>query len=803
MDFCHSNFAVAATDLEGKERNMEKNTGTPNLMLRIARMIVDKRKAVVVLFAIACIYCVASISKVNVENDLAEYLSETTETRRGLDVMEEQFTTFGTAKVLVTSITYERALELSKELEDIRGISTVSFYDADDDTYDIKDREKDYKDAAALFELSFQEDEDTALSQTAIKNVRGALEGYEAYVYTTVDKDDAAALQEDMKLISVIVVSVIVVILLFTSGTYAEIPVYLIVFGVAAVLNMGTNYWFGTISFITNAVGTILQLALAIDYAIIFQHRFMEERETLDTKEAVTVALSKAIPEISSSSLTTISGMVALMFMQFGIGRDMGQVLIKAILSSLITVFLLMPALIMMFAKAIDQTAHRNFVPSIKWWGRLIVKVRYVSIPLFLALVALAAVWSSKCGYIYDVNSIESNKKNEYIASRDRIGETFENTNVLAVIVPRESYEKEAELIDALESLEAVDTIMGLSNIEVGDNGEYILVDELNPREFSDIADVDVDLTTALYQIYAVDKEQYRAFTKSINDYRVPVIDMVDFIYEQKEKKAIDFDDEDIEDIDKLYDALCDAREQLEGTDYSRIVIGLRGAVEGEETFRTLDTIREITRNFYKESYVVGDITSNYDMSASFQSDNTMISILTALFVGIILLFTFQSASLPFILVLTIQGSIWINFSFPYLTDSTMYFLSYLIVSSIQMGATIDYAIVITSRYMVLRNELPDRKMAVAQSIDEAFPTIITSGTIMSCAGFTIGCITSNATIASLGIVLGRGTLISIILVMAVLPQLLVVFDRLIDITAFSKGSDKRERGKKSEKHEA
>lgn len=759
--------------------------------MRLASFIVQKRKAVLVLFAVACVYCLASMSKVAVENDLTAYLPDDTETRQGLDLMESEFTTFGSGKILVANITYENALLLAGELAEIRGVSSVSFYDPADDAYTEDDKPDYYRDAAALFTIMFEDVEDSELVQGAIALVRQHLQDYNVYVYTTVDKDDAADLRADMRVIAVIVVTIILLVLLFTSQTYMEILIFLIVFGAAAILNAGTNYWFGTISFITNAVGTILQLALAIDYAIILFHRFMEEREKLDTISAVTVALSKAIPEISSSSLTTISGMVAMMFMQFGIGLDMGRVLMKAIIFSMISVFLLMPALIVMCSRAIEKTAHRNFVPSIRGFARLVIKVRYLVLPVFLVVTVIAFGWSLKCAYIYDSNSIESQKKNEFLTAKARIEETFEVTNTMAVIVPKEDYQREAKLIADLESLPAVDTAMGLASIEVDDDGEYILVDECNPREFADVADVDLDLVRMLYYIYAVDNRQYGAFTKNIDDYQVAIIDMVDFIYAQKESGALDFDEEKSSDIDDLYDAMCKAREQLEGTDYSRIIFTLRGAVEGEETFAVIDQIREISHRYYDETYVVGDATSNYDLSTSFQNDNTMISILTALFVGIILLFTFQSASLPFLLVLVIQSSIFINFSFPYLTKTTMFFLCYLIVSAIQMGATIDYAIVMTSRYMVLRKELPDKKTAIVEAVNQAFPTIVTSGTILTCAAFAIGKITANATIASLGMALGRGTLISIVLVMTVLPQILLVFDPLIDKTGFAKEATK------------
>lgn len=635
--------------------------------------------------------------------------------------------------------------------------------------------------------------------------MRKQLSDYQVYFYTTVDKDDAADLQEDMKVIMVLMVIIILGVLLFTSGTYMEILIFAVTFLVAILLNMGTNYWFGSISFISNAVAAVLQLALSLDYAIIFFHRFMEEHEKYDVMEAVIVALSKAIPEISSSSLTTVSGMVALMLMQFGIGPDLGLVLTKAILFSLLTVFLLMPALIIMSAKAITRTAHRNFVPSIRGWGRLVVRTRFLVLPVFFAVMAAAIILSSRCEYIYDTNSIISARMNEYMTSKLRIQSSFELPNPMAIIIPEGSYQNEAKIMSELEQIEELDDITGLANIEVGDDKNYILIDELTPREFAEVADVDLDLVRMLYRYYALDQEKYSAFMMNLDEFRIPIIDMVDFMYDQKESGGLDLDDDISDDIDDMHEELVKAREQLSGDNYTRIVFTMNGPVEGKETFDLIDRIRNIVLKYYEEAYVIGDSTGDYDMAKSFTTDNVKISVLTALFVGIILLFTFQSAGLPILLVATIQSSIWINFSIPALQHTTMYFLSYLIVSAIQMGATIDYAIVITSRYMALRAAMPDRKQAVIQALDEAFPTIVTSGSILTLAGFTVGNQTSNAVIASLGKTLGTGTLISIILVMTVLPQILVAFDKIIEKTAFSKiqrkdlGTHDRENERKEE----
>ncbi|MBO5281781.1 MAG: MMPL family transporter, partial [Lachnospiraceae bacterium] len=232
---------------------------------------------------------------------------------------------------------------------------------------------------------------------------------------------------------------------------------------------------------------------------------------------------------------------------------------------------------------------------------------------------------------------------------------------------------------------------------------------------------------------------------------------------------------------------ICIARDQLQGEDYSRFVLELNVPSEGEETYEALEEIRQTVARYYdiEDIYLVGTSTSNKDLSDSFSTDNVIITILTAVFVMIILLFTFQSAGLPVLLVLTIQGSIWINFSLPYLQNEPIYFLGYLVVSAIQMGATIDYAIVITSRYMELKTYMPIKE-AIVETLNQAFPTIVTSGSMLVAAGFIINNISSNAVVAAIGLALGRGTLTSIAMVLLVLPQTLLLGDIIIEKTAFT-----------------
>ena len=762
-------------------------------MRKLAEFIVDKRKFLLIIFIAAAIGSVIMSSHINVIQELTDYLPDDTETSIGLDVMDEQFTTFGTAKVMVQNVTYDQARVLADQLKDIKGVSAVDFYEEDEDDENNDTEEKEftnsedmrdsYKDLAALYSISFETPEDDGLAQAAIADVRTALKDYDAWFYTTVDKDDAADLQDDMKVILVIAVIIIVGVLLFTSGTYMEIAIFMLVFGMAALLNMGTNFIFYNISFVTNAVATVLQLAMAIDYAIILFHRFMEEKGKVDTREALVRALEKGIPEISSSSLTTMAGMVALMFMQFGIGLDLGRVMIKAILLSMLSVFGFMPGLIMLWENQIDRTLHKSFVPNIEFWGKIVLAIRHVTLPVFAIVMVVACFLSVNCNYVYDNSSVESAKMNEYMTAKREISKVFDLDNTLAVVVPKGDYDSEARIMEEIEDLPMVDSTLGLANVTVDDDEQYVLTDSLTPQELADITDMDIDTIRLLYRFYAWKEEKYGAFLNSIDDFEIPLLSMIDFIYGEEENETFDFSADFSQDIQDMHKTVSDAREQLEGDEYSRMLVMTTGPIEGDEIFHTIDQIRDIAYQYYHEVYVVGDSTSDYDLSKSFTQDNLMVSIMTAVFVAIILLFTFTNYSIPLILVATIQTSIWINFSIPAVTGTGMFFLSYLIVSSIQMGATIDYAIVITSRYTAYRKENVDKRTAIIKTLNESFPTIITSGTIMTSAGFVIGQITSNPVIASLGTTLGTGTLTSIILVMLILPQLLYAFDGVINKT--------------------
>ncbi|MBM6679336.1 MMPL family transporter [Pseudoflavonifractor capillosus] len=772
---------------------MSKNTGTTSFFEKLATFIVDKRNLIFFLYVCALIFCLFSRSWVRVCNDITEYLPDTTETRQGLTLMEEEFTTFATARVMVSHVTYEMAEDLAEQMGQIEGVSSAAFGSGDAGADAEEDSEPEtpediaeyFKGADALISVTFEGEEEDEVSLAALSSIRDLLEPYDYYIDSTVGNSQAASLANEMGIILAVAAVIIVLVLLLTSRSYAEIPVLLLTFVAAAVLNLGTNFIFGEISFVSNSVTVVLQLALAIDYAIIMLHRFLEEREYAGDREACIAAVSASIPSISASSLTTISGLAAMMFMQFQIGFDMGIVLIKAILFSMLSVFTLMPGLLMLFSKAMEKTRHRSFIPKIDRWGKLTLKLRYVGAPLFVVAVVAGFLLSNQCPYVYGYSQIETARQNETQIAERRVNETFGTQNIMALLVPKGDYASEKALLDRLESYDQVDYAMGLSNVEVTDG--YTLTDSLTPRQFSEMTDLDYDLVCLLYTAYAAEGEEYGRIVGGLNDYAVPLMDMFFFAYDKAEEGYVNLDEEQQADLDDLYQQLSDARKQLLGDTYTRMLISLDLPEEGEETFAFLQTIHREAERYYDADhvYLVGDSTSDYDLSVSFARDNVMISVLSVVFVIIVLLFTFQSVGLPLLLILVIQGSIWINFSFPGITRQPIFFMSYLVVTSIQMGANIDYAIVISSWYNELKGNM-SRREAIIQALDLSFPTVLTSGSILSAAGFLIGRITTEPAIVGIGVCLCRGTLISMFLVMFILPQILFLGDQVVERTRFN-----------------
>ncbi len=754
-------------------KNSKRHSGS--FMHKLSEIIVDKRNFIFIAVIIAIVFSVFSMGWVEVQNDLTSFLPDKSDSKAGVDVMMEEFTLFGSAQVMVANVSLDKAWEIKEEIEEIEGIQMVEF--GEDAAH--------YNNVSACYSLTFSYPQSDERCTVALDEIKLALEGYDTYISSDIGNPMGAILDNEIVLIMAVAGVLIIAMLLLTSKSVVELPVILLTFLVAMILNMGTNFIYGEISFVSNSVTSLLQLALSLDYAVILLNRFRDEYKRLPLRDAVVEALTKAVPEVFGSSLTTVGGLAAMMCMQFKLGPDMAMCLIKAVLLAMLSVFIVMPGLLMIFGKALKKTEHKSLIPDVSFIGKFAYKTRKVIVPLFVVVIIAGMFISHACPFSYGYTSQEAVKMNEQTLAKKMISESFGSTNMVALIVPAGDYEKEAELLAELEARDEVESTMGLANIEAMDG--YTLATGLNPRQFSELAGLDYELASIIYAAYAADKADYGSIINDLGSYEVPLINMFLFLTEQIDSGLVSLEGEQADMLASAKEQMKSAKDMLIGENYDRMVVYLNLPDDGEETFQFLDEMKAIAKSYYEdgEVYLVGNATTAKDFKESFQIDNIVVAAVSIITVLIVLLLSFKSVVMPVILILIIQGAIWINFSIPTLLNTPLFFLGYIIISAIQMGANIDYAIVIATRYNELKGEMPKRE-AIIETMNFAFPTVITSGTIMSVAGLLIGYMSSEATISSLGLNLGRGTIISIILVLFVLPQFLLVSDKLVDKTSFT-----------------
>lgn len=740
----------------------------PSSLHRASEWIVDHYRLFFIVFAVLLVFSAVASGWVKVENDVAAYLPADSETRQGLDIMEQEFQTYGSAKILLRGTDADTAAATAEQIRAVDGVDSC--------TYTMNDA------GSALLSVSLADLEGSDTCAQTVQALRDLLDGSGAYIYSAEGYSVSDQINGEVRGLLVIVAIILVTVLTFTSSTYAEVPILLITFLAAALINKGTNFVFGTISFVSNAVAILLQLAMSVDYAIIFCNRYKQAHETLPVREAVIESLAKSITVISSSSLTTIAGLVAMTFMKFGLGRDLGIVLIKAIFISLLTAFLLMPGLLLKLGPAMDKTKHRNFVPKISGIGRLAWRTRRVVPLVFAAVLVVACVGVNRVSYVYSEAPLKTHNADANRTASQAITADFGDETVLAVVVPAGDYDQEAALLDALSAVPEVKSAVGIAGTEAA--GGYRLADAVDYRTFAQLSGVDSTSAQALFALYAAENGAAQTAAQDLRGYQVPLLKLFAFLNDKIADGTVTLSDAQAAQVTALSDQLARASAQLEGASYHRLVLTLAAASDGDETFALLDRIHAVVHQYYPtDSYLVGDAMSAYGSEQTFTQDNVMVSAMSILMVMLVLLFTFRSLGMPILLTLVIQGSIWINFGITVLTGEYVLFMVYLVASAIQMGCNVDYAIVVASHYTEARADQGPRE-AMITALNLAFPTIITSGTMLISAGLLVGARVSSGAVAGMGRFVGVGSLITVFLVLFVLPQLLLLGDTFVRRTA-------------------
>lgn len=668
------------------------------------RGVVKHKRLVLIVFFIVAIFSVLCKQFVSVNYDINDYLPDDTASTVSINVMESEFKGgIPNGRIMVSNVTIPEAIDIKEKLESIDGVDEVTWLD---DAANIKepletidnDIIRDYYiDGNALFTVTIDESKRIE----AVNEIRDLIGDDNAFSGTVVDTVVATeSTTKEIARIVMIAVPFTLLVLLVTTTSWFEPIILLLSIGVAIMINSGTNLIFGEISFVTNAAGNILQLAVSLDYSVFLLHRYKEVRnEGVDNKEAMVQALCKSTGSILSSGLTTVIGFLALTVMQFKLGPDIGLALAKGIALSLITVFIFTPGLILYCSKIIDKGEHRSFMPSFDGFSKVMRKIMIPFTILFAVIIIPSYLASINNDYYYGASKIfgEDTK-----LGRDTklIEDTFGKSNNFVLMVPRGDFDTEEKLSERLKEVEEVSSIISY-----------------------------VDKAGAEVPMEYLDED---TLSKLISD------------------------------------------------NYSRMVITVKSDYEGEEAFKLVEEIRSIAKEYYGDKYyLAGSTVSTYDLMDTVTADMVSVNLLAIGAVFVVLAVTMKSISVPIILVLAIETAIWFNLSIPYYMNTPLFYIAYLIISSVQLGATVDYAILMTERYLEFRKDF-NKKESIVKTVSVSMVSILTSGTVLTAVGLLLGYMTSHQLLAQLGRLLGKGTICSLVIVIFVIPGLLYIFDSLV-----------------------
>ena len=671
--------------------------------------IVRHKALIMIIFGVLTLISVLLVPMVKVNYDLLDYLPEDSESTIALHKMESAFDKISQngTRVMVPVDGIAEALAYKERIAVVQGVNNVRWLDDAADIHqplsfiDEDLLESYYKDGYALFAVQLEDDVTGKQNAATLDDIRvvigseGAMSG--SAVNGVAAKQSSGA---ELKTMMLILLPLVLIILLLTTSSWFEPVLFIFVIGIAVIVNMGTNAFLGEISFVTQTASAVLQLAVSMDYSIFLLHRFRDYREEgLAPEAAMKAAMKSAFPTIVASGLTTVFGFAALTLMRFLIGVDMGVVLAKGVVFSLLSVVFLLPALAMLTYKVIEKTRHKSFIPKFSKMGKWVVKLGVPVIIIAMLVAVPCYLAQQKNEFVYGSDAVSGDKDSQLGQDAEAISTVFGEANQMILMVPEGDYETEKLLTKEVDELPYVTEV----------SSYLTTVGAPTPQEF------------------------------------VPEDTLSMFI----------------------------------SNGYSRMIINVNASNESSEAFSTVESIRGIAHRYYDEYYLTGGSVNVYDMKQVVTADNPVVNTAAMIAIGLVILLTFRSISLPILLLLVIEISIWINLAVPYFSGTPLMYIGYIIISSIQLGATVDYAILYSSRYIEKRRLL-GHKQAAAEAVSETFGSILTSATILICAGLIISMISTNGVIGQLGELIGRGAALSLGMVVLLLPALMRLCDPLI-----------------------
>lgn len=680
-------------------------------MEKFGKVIVKLRIPILILSFLLLIPSAIGYFNTRVNYDILYYLPNEIETMQGQDILMDDFNKGAYAMVVVQNMDTKSTDRLIKKVENVDHVAQVISYtgivgeDVPSEIVPSKFRkyfENDSTDTT-LFAIFFDNTTSSDDTMNAITQIREKTEGQAFISGMSAVVTDTKNLSEKETPLYVLIAVVLVCIVLAIFMDSFLVPVFFMIsIGMAIVYNLGSNILLGEVSYITKALAAVLQLGVTLDYSIFLWHSYKEMKEIYpdDHKEAMAVAIGNTLTSVVGSSITTVAGFIALCFMSFTLGLDLGIVMAKGVVFGVIGCVTILPSLILTFDRALEKTMHREIMPNFDKLATFIVNHSWIFVIVFVVLLGPAIYGQNNTSVYYDLSDTlpddlacsQANKKLE---------ENFDMNSIYMILADSSmSTDTANEMLDKLGDVDGVQFALGLD--------------------------------TALKS--GIPQEFLPAKTVS----------------------------------------------ELKGEDYQIMMIATDYKIASDEINNQISKVNDIVKSYDSKAMVVGEAPCTKDLITITDKDFKTVSAVSIVAIFVIILFVLKSISLPIILVSAIEFAIFVNMGIPYFTHTQIPFIASVVIGTIQLGATVDYAILMTTRYKKERSQGYAKKEAIQIALSTSIPSIIVSALGFFAATFGVGCIASVDMIGSLCTLMARGAIISMFVVIFILPSLFVLCDKLI-----------------------
>ena len=678
-------------------------------MQKFGRGVVKLRVPILIVSVLLLIPSIFGFVSTRINYDILSYLPSDIETMKGQDIMLDEFGKGGFSLVMLDGMDDKDVEKVKEKIEKGDHVCDVLWYDtlADvslpkevlpDDIYDFFNT-----DNSTMMAVFFDEATSADGSLEAVKEIR-SIAGEQCFVsgMSSVVEDIKDLTMQEAPMYVVIAVILTSIILALTMDSFLIPLFFMLSVGMAIIYNMGTNFIQGEISFITEALAAVLQLAVTIDYSIFLWHSYKEEKEKHpgDNKEAMAVAIGKTITSVVSSSITTVAGFLALCFMSYELGMDMGIVMAKGVVIGVICCITVLPSMILVFDKALEKTMHKDLVPSLEKPSKFIIKHHAAFIVLFIVVLIPAVYGQINTNVYYNLTDTLPKDLNSVIANT-KLDEEYNMATTHMLLVDADMKPKEVNsMLDEMGKVDGVSFSMSLDT----------LIGPSIPREI------------------------------------VP------------------------ESVTKI----------LKSDKWQLMLVGSEYKVASDEENAQIDELSKILKSYDKDGMLIGEAAATKDLIDITDHDFKVVNIVSIAAIFIIILIALRSVSLPIILVAVIEFAITVNMGVPCFTNTTIPFIASVVIGTIQLGATVDYAILMTTRYKTERNAGKDKHEAVTIALTTSMKSIMVSALGFFASTFGVGVYSSVDMISQLCTLMSRGAIISMITVICILPSMLMLFDKVI-----------------------